>query len=255
MKPNSIPASTLIVVSLLLPPVVHAHEGESTSWWIAHGVFMLIAWSLLFPFGTLLAVYRRYVGSSGGLAFTKYGSFFEPHWRVQLVGFLFMMGAFIMGAVGSRKAYGTGNPFEPVLWDYRATPWNRHVPLGVVSMILVVIQMVLGYWHHMVKLNHEKMNDLTAAQDAEYQGSRHTITQWVRPVVPSWFHMILGVLLLVMGYITQIQGLQLLGFIINQGASGNPGAGVIVGYTVVALSIAVFLVSYGRAKASLLQGK
>jgi hypothetical protein len=121
----------------------HAAElefGEAARpFWIAHGSLMLLAWGVVFPLGALLAVFRKNVGE-GGNVFTKYQSFYPPHLYCQLFGVLLNIIAFILAARGSFLEYGTGNPFDEILFDYTSPlyPWNRHVKWGIAVLIIMV---------------------------------------------------------------------------------------------------------------------
>lgn len=220
-----------LLVALSLPSFVTAAKVGSPAkgWWIAHGIFMMIAFAFLFPYGALIAVYRR--------KYRKGTSFYPMHRNLQLAGIAFMFFGFIFAVVGSKKMYGTGNPFASVLWNFEASsiPWNHHVKYGVTAIVMVCIQAILGYWSHLVKENHD-----LAVANANLKPGEAMV--WKRPYFPSWTHVLLGMATILTGYIAIFQGLQIFNFIFN--GTTKVGGGLMVAYVIVNLSAVGCLIAY-----------
>ena len=128
--------------------------------------------------------------------------------------------------------YGTGKAFNPILIDYtnEAIAWNHHVKWGVSVLIISGTQVLLGIWHHVWKAKHDSKKDAKL---------------WKRPLVPSWLHVIMGFLLMLVAYITMYQGLQIYNFIFYKTYIKS---GIMAGYVCVSLSGFLFLVSYAIGK-------
>jgi hypothetical protein len=225
------PCHFILLAALSLPSLATADNVGSPGkgWWIAHAFFMMIAFGFLFPYGTLIAVYRR--------KYRKGRSFYPSHRNFQLAGLAFMFFGFVWGAIGSKKAYGTGNPFASILWDFEASsvPWNHHVKYGVTVIVMACIQAILGYWSHLVKENH----DLAVANANLKPGDAMT---WKRPYFPSWLHVLFGMATILIGYITLFQGLQIFNFIFT--GTTKVGGGLMVAYVIVNLSATGCLIAY-----------
>lgn len=170
------------------------------SYWMAHGVLMCLSWGFLIPLGTLLAVYRRYVGGKNGKILKNDPSFYPWHRNLQWVGFILAMIGFGMGAAGSRRIYNTGRAFDDVLLNYRSDkiPWNRHVKLGVSVLIIAGVQVLMGIIAHIMKDRH---------------GKKEGAGPWKRPIIPSWLHVVMGFACVVLAFVTIFQGLQIYDFI------------------------------------------
>jgi hypothetical protein len=220
-----------ILPALLLPSFANAEivGSPGKGWWIAHGIFMMIAFGFLFPYGTLIAVFRRRC--------RKTRSFYRSHKNFQLTGLAFMFFGFILGAIGSKKVHGTGNPFAPVLWDFEASviKWNHHVKYGVTAMVMACIQPMLGYWSHLVKENH----DLAVANANLKPGDAAT---WKRPCFPAWLHVLLGMATIIVGYISLFQGLENFNCIMN--GKSTVSGGLMVAYVLVNMSAGGGLIAY-----------
>lgn len=204
-------------------------------YWIAHGVLMILAWGFFIPLGTLLAVYRRYVGKDGKILKND-PSFYPWHRNLQWIGFLLCMIAFGMAAAGSRRVYDTGRAFDDVLLNFqnKNIPWNRHVKLGVSVLIISGTQVLMGIIHHWLKDRHAKKEDAGP---------------WKRPIIPSWLHVVMGFCCCCLAYVTIFQGLQIYDFIFYK-LDKSPG--IYAGYTIVALSGFLFLWLYIYEKMALL---
>jgi hypothetical protein len=216
-----------------MPAAINAEAAfgdQGRRWWIAHGLFMVLAFALLFPYGALIAICRRRIGERGRF-FRGSVSFYPLHRNFQVFGLLVMFLGLILGAIGSRRVYGTGNPFAAVLWDYTnsSIKWNRHVKIGVSVLLMASIQSILGYWSHLLKSNH----DIAVANG--------DVATWKRPYVPSWLHVVMGAVTVVLAYIAMFQGLQIFNFIFH---GSSVGGGIVVGYIFVTLSATVFVVAY-----------
>jgi hypothetical protein len=78
-------------------------------------------------------------------------------------------------------------------------------------------------------------------------------TPWKRPIVPSWAHVIIGPLALLMAYMTLIQGFQIY-VVIFHGTPTAPNAAIKFGYSVIGISAILFLIAYLWAKKILIMG-
>ena len=207
------------------------------SFWIAHGCLMIAAWGFFIPLGTLLAVYRRYVGKSGnGKILKNEPSFYPWHRNLQTFGFILAMIGFGMGAAGSRRVYGTGRAFDNVLLNFTSDqiPWNRHVKLGVSVLIIAGVQVLIGIAAHFMKDRH---------------ASKPDAAPWKRPLIPSWLHVVMGFAVMCLAYVTIYQGLQIYTFIFY-GLEKTPG--LKAGYAIVSISGFFFLTLYIYEKMSLI---
>jgi len=202
-------------------------------YWRAHGTLMVIAWCVVFPMGALIAVYRDKFGKNGQF-FKNSDSFFAPHRFCQVFGIVLNIIAVGLAARGCYLEYGTGNPFDEIIWDFEPSlyPWNRHVKWGISVFILLFIQSVLGNVHHWIKHAHDRKVD-----------NGETNTPWKRWIVPSWAHVILGVLILFVAYLTIIQGLQIY-VTIYYNVSSPPNGAIRFGYAVVGISGFLFVGLY-----------
>jgi hypothetical protein len=142
---------------------------------------------------------------------------------------------FLLSLRLSKRVYGTGKAFDPDLLNYTSDTikWNRHVKWGLSVLFISAAQVVLGLWHHYWKARHD------ANPDAR---------PWKRPLVPSWSHVVLGVVCMLTAYIAMFQGLQLYNYIFYTIVKEDMSIGIIVGNAVVALSGFLFLVSYAIGK-------
>jgi hypothetical protein len=116
-----------------------------------------------------------------------------------------------------------------------AIKWNRHVKWGISVLFISAAQVVLGLWHHYWKARHDVNPDSKP---------------WKRPLVPSWSHVVLGVVLMLTAYITMFQGLQIYNYLFYTIVPENEdmSTGIKVGYAFVAFSGFLFLASYTIAK-------
>lgn len=199
------------------------------------GTLMILAWGFFIPIGTLLAVYRRYIGKNGKIM-KKEPSFYPWHRNLQTIGFLLAMIGFGMGAAGSKKIYNTGRAFDDDLLNYRSPkiPWNRHVKWGVSVLIIAGTQVLLGIIAHVLKDRH------AAKPDAG---------PWKRPLVPSWLHVVMGLCNVLAAYITIYQGLQIYDLIFYD-LQKSPG--IKAGYALVSISGFLFLSFYMYEKVQLM---
>lgn len=95
--------------------------------WIAHMVFMIVAWMLCFPIGILVARYGR-----------TFFTWLPKHRIIQSVGFLFVFIGFFL-AVGGVSLMGQSH-FS-----------NTHEKLGLALFILLFVQILLGVASHSLK--------------------------------------------------------------------------------------------------------
>ena len=231
---------TAALILTWMPAAINAEGGfgdQGKRWWIAHGLFMMLAFALLFPYGALIAICKRRIGERGRF-FRGSVSFYPLHRNFQLFGLLVMFLGLILGAVGSRRVYGTGNPFAADLWDFTdsSIKGNRHVKIGVSVLFMVSIQSILGYWSHLLKSNHD------------IQVANGDVAPWKRPYVPSWLHVVMGIATVILAYIAMFQGLQIFNFIFH---GSSVGGGIVLGYIFVTLSATVFIVAYMYEKYSI----
>jgi hypothetical protein len=196
---------------------------------------MIAAWGFFIPLGTLLAVYRRYVGKNGKVL-KKEPSFYPWHRNLQWFGFILAMIGFGMGAAGSRRVYETGRPFNDTLLNYwnEDIPWNRHVKLGVSVLIIAGAQVFMGIAAHILKARHGKKPDAGP---------------WKRPLIPSWLHVVMGFSCVCLAYVTIYQGLQIFDSIFY---SLEKTPGIKAGYAIVSISGFFFLTFYIYEKTSLI---
>lgn len=208
-----------------------AFGDEGRYFWIAHGVLMILAWGFFIPVGTLLAVYRKYVGKDGKILKND-PSFYPWHRNLQWIGFLLAMIGFGMAAAADRRVYGTGRAFDDVLLRYRSDqmPWNRHVKLGVSVLIIAGVQVLMGIIHHWLKDRH---------------ASKPDAGPWKRPIVPSWLHVVMGFCCSCLAYVTIYQGIQIYDFIFYK---LEHSSGIIDGYVLVSISGFLFLAFYIHEK-------
>jgi uncharacterized membrane protein len=101
-----------------------------------------------------------------------------------------------------------------------------------------VVQCILGYVHHLLKHAHD---------EKVKHGSRD---KWKRPIVPSWAHVIIGPLVIILAYCTLLQGFQIFVAIYFQTASA-PNAAIKFGYSAIGISAILFCGAYlyGRVQA------
>ncbi|KAK3396854.1 hypothetical protein B0T20DRAFT_500318 [Sordaria brevicollis] len=163
------PSTTDLLKTLSITPNVKmvgtSEEPLSASGWLSkltsnplpktHAFFMTVAFLILFPLGVMLI-------RSGGNAFQK-------HWLVQALASVF---TFAGAAVG---LYMTG----------RRVPSTFHQWLGLVVTLLLVVQIILGWRHH--------VNFVRIRRRTWISYGHIWLGRWA--VVAGWVNVVLGLLL------------------------------------------------------------
>ena len=150
---------------------------------------------LLLPSGGIVALFRNLFGANGRFCQSS-KSFFPIHRALQVLGLILQIVGFIIIVAAVESEYGAyAKARGKTVTEYQlglslskyTKSFNEHVQLGFIIFILSLIQGILGWLAHVFK-------DRWAATKSADQ-------QWARPVIPSWIHVYLGWILIILAWV------------------------------------------------------
>jgi len=208
-----------------------------------HGVLMGLGWGLCLPWGAGIAMYRRFVGEAGGgkhhesKIFKSHPSFYNMHRNLQVLGYTLSICGFIVVVDALPKLWGPS-----VEHFHAAVPngacknlkageerpvfcTNNHTRLGLWIVILSTAQVILGIVHHVLLDRFKK--------------SKSHGDVWVRPVIPSYIHVYLGWILILMSLFQCALGCDLYAQTYPYDGGNNARVGVYLFLAIFALVVLV----------------